>query len=87
MLRKQGDQYIAAGDFVGARIVLERAADAGDAAAALALAATYDPVVLTQSKVRGLTPDIAKAGLWYQKAHELGSREASRRLQALGREN
>ena len=35
MLRKTGDDYIAAGDFVGARAVLERAADAGRAPMAL----------------------------------------------------
>jgi hypothetical protein len=87
MLRKQGDQYIAAGDFVGARVVLERAADAGDASAALALAATYDPVVLARFKVKGLTPDIVKAGLWYERARSLGSPEAPRRLEALARGN
>lgn len=87
ILRKQGDQYVAAGDFVGARVVLERAAAAGDASAALALAATYDPVVLTRFKVKGLTPDIVKAGFWYEKARELGSPEAPRRLEALARAN
>lgn len=85
MLRKQGDQYVAAGDFVGARVVLERAADAGDASAALALAATYDPAVLTRFKVKGLTPDIVKAGFWYERARALGSTEAPRRLEALAR--
>ena len=87
ILRKQGDQYIAAGDFVGARVVLERAAEAGDASAALALATTYDPVVLTRFKVRGLLPDIVKAGVWYERARELGSSEAPRRLEALARAN
>lgn len=87
MLRRQGDQYIAAGDFVGARTVLERAADAGDASAALALAATYDPVVLARFKVKGLTPDIVRAGFWYERARDLGSPEAPRRLEAMARGN
>ena len=87
MLRKQGDQFIAAGDFVGARAVLERAADAGDAASALALAATYDPVVLARFKVKGLTPDVVRASFWYERARDLGSPEAPRRLEAMMRGN
>jgi hypothetical protein len=83
MLRKMGDDYIAAGDFVGARAVLERAADAGDASAAFAIASTYDPVVLARFKVRGLEPDIVKASFWYERARELGSPEAPHRLQAM----
>lgn len=83
MLRKMGDDYIAAGDFAGARAVLERAADAGDGGAAFAIASTYDPVVLARFKVRGLEPDIIKAGFWYERARELGSAEAPHRLQAM----
>ncbi|MGD9921861.1 MAG: hypothetical protein AB7V13_10485 [Pseudorhodoplanes sp.] len=83
MLRKMGDDYIAAGDFVGARAVLERAADAGDASAAFAVASTYDPVVLARFKVRGLKADIVKASFWYERARELGSQEAPHRLQAM----
>lgn len=83
MLRKMGDDYIAAGDFVGARAVLERAADAGDPSAAFAIASTYDPVVLARFKVRGLEPDIVKASFWYERARELGSPEAPHRLQAM----
>lgn len=83
MLRKMGDDYIAAGDFAGARAVLERAADSGDSSAAFAIASTYDPVVLARFKVRGLEPDIVKAGFWYERARELGSAEAPRRLQAM----
>ena len=83
MLRKMGDDYIAAGDFVGARAVLERAADAGDSSAAFAIASTYDPVVLARFKVRGLEPDIVKASFWYERARELGSPEAPHRLQAM----
>src|SRR5262249_26308399 len=44
LLMKQGEQFIAAGDVVTARIVFQRAAEAGDADAALALGATYDPI-------------------------------------------
>ena len=87
LLRKQGSDFIAVGDFAGARGVLERAADAGDAAAALALAATYDPAVLARHKVQGLVPDNAKAAFWYERARDLGSQEAPLRLNALARGN
>jgi hypothetical protein len=87
LLRKQGSDFIAAGDFAGARGVLERAADTGDAAAALALAATYDPAVLARHKVKGLVPDNAKAAHWYERARDLGSQEAPLRLNALARGN
>ena len=87
LLRKQGNDFINAGDFAGARGVLERAADAGDAASALALAATYDPAVLARFKVRGLMPDNAKAAQWYERARDLGSQEAPLRLNALARGN
>lgn len=83
MLRKMGDDYISSGDFVGARAVLERAANAGDASAAFAIASTYDPVVLARFKVRGLEPDIVKAEFWYERARALGSSEAPHRLQAM----
>jgi len=83
VLRKMGDDYISSGDFVGARGVLERAAQAGDASAAFALASTYDPVVLARFKVRGLEPDIVKASFWYERARELGSAEAPHRLAEL----
>jgi hypothetical protein len=83
MLRKMGDDYISSGDFVGARAVLERAANAGDASAAFAIASTFDPVVLARFKVRGLEPDIVKAEFWYERARALGSSEAPHRLQAM----
>ena len=73
MLRQLGDDYVAAGDVAGARVVFERAAEAGDAQAAMMLAATYDPVALMRLKVRGLAPDTAKAAFWYRRAADLGS--------------
>jgi hypothetical protein len=87
LLRKMGNEFIAAGDFAGARGVLERAAEAGDAASAFALAATYDPAALTRFKVKGLMPDNAKAAYWYERARDLGSQEAPGRLKALARSN
>jgi hypothetical protein len=83
LLMKQGEQFIAAGDVVTARIVFQRAAEAGDADAAVALGATYDPIVLAKLGVVGLGADVEKARTWYQKAGSLGAPEATRRLAIL----
>jgi hypothetical protein len=83
VLVKQGQQFVAAGDFVTARLVFQRAAEAGNAAAALALGASYDPVVLSRLGVRGVDADVGKARAWYQKAKEFGAPDADRRLSTL----
>ena len=83
LLTSQGEQFAAAGDLVTARILLQRAAEAGDAAAAMALGATYDPDVLAKRGVVGINADVEKARSWYQKAQRFGSPEASQRLSAL----
>jgi hypothetical protein len=80
---KQGEQFVAAGDVVTARIVFQRAAEAGDANAAMALGATYDPTVLAKLGVVGMSADVEKARSWYQTAEKLGSPEARRRLDVL----
>jgi hypothetical protein len=80
---KQGEQFIAAGDVVTARIAFQRAAEAGDANAAVALGATYDPTALARLGVVGISADVAKARSWYQKAEKLGSPEARQRLEVL----
>ena len=71
---------LAIGDISSARLLLERAADAQEAEAALILAGTYDPQVLGSQDMRSVTPDPAAARLWYQKAAQLGSADAKRRL-------
>ena len=80
---KQGEAFIAAGDMVTARIVLQRAAQAGDAGAATALGATYDPLVLAKLGVLGMGADAEKARSWYRTAESLGSVDAGKLLQAL----
>jgi hypothetical protein len=82
-LIQQGEQFVASGDLATARQVFRRAAEAGDAAAALALGATYDPGVLAKIGVQGVGADIAKARGWYEKAREFGSAEAPRRIEML----
>jgi TPR repeat protein len=83
ILLRRGKDSIASGDIVAARLVLQRAADANDPEAALALGATYDPLVLRELRVYGLTADAAIARVWYEKARVLGSEAATRRLEKL----
>jgi hypothetical protein len=83
LLMKQGEQFIAAGDFVTARMAFQRAAEAGDANAAVAVGATYDPTSLAKLGAVGIGADVAKARSWYQKAEKLGSPDARRRLEVL----
>ena len=71
---------IAIGDIAPARLLLERAADAQEASAALLLAQTYDPAVLGTPDMRSVTPDPAMARSWYQKAARFGSLDAQQRL-------
>jgi hypothetical protein len=71
---------LAAGDIPPARLLLERAADAQEPGAMLMLARTYDPDVLGTQDARNIIPDPAMARAWYQKAAQLGSADAQRRL-------
>ena len=74
---------IASGDLAAARLVLRRAADAGDARAAMTLAETYDPAILEKLGVHGVVPDLAMARGWYEKAKQFGATEATQRLELL----
>jgi hypothetical protein len=80
MLMKRAKGLLASGDIPPARLLLERAADGQDPGAAFLLAQTYDPDVLGSRDARTITPDAATARAWYQKAAQLGSTEAERRL-------
>jgi hypothetical protein len=84
-LLKRGQQLAASGDIAAARLTLRPAAEAHNAHAALALGATYDPVVLRSLGIFGVTPDVAMARGWYEKAKAYGSAEAPRRLELLAR--
>jgi hypothetical protein len=82
-LLKRGQDYLQNGDIVSARLMLRRAASAGDAQAALLLGASYDPTVLRDLGVLGFAPDPGQARTWYQKAADAGLPEAARRLERL----
>jgi TPR repeat protein len=80
---RRGDALIASGDLAAARLVLRRAADAGDARAAMTLAETYDPAILEKLGVHGVVPDLAMARDWYERAKKFGATEATQRLELL----
>jgi TPR repeat protein len=80
---ERGERFIEAGDFASARVLLRRAAEAGDRKAALAMAATYDPAALKRFGVKGLAPDPELARYWYERARSLGSTEAPKLLKQL----
>jgi hypothetical protein len=83
LLVERGRGFFEAGDVAAARLLFRRAANAGDAAAALAMGTTYDPAVLANRLVRGMGADLDEARSWYEKARELGSPEGPRRLEML----
>ncbi len=82
-LIKRAEDFVRGGDIASARIALRRAASAGDAQGSLALAKTFDPGFLSEHGVLGFGADVTQARQWYEKAMQLGSTEASRRLERL----
>jgi TPR repeat protein len=71
------------GDVAAARVVLDHAAETGDARALFALAETYDPLMLSGWGTLGTRGDVAKARELYAKAFSGGVQEAKDRLDAL----
>ena len=82
-LMTRAKSLLAAGDIPPARLLLERAAEAQEASAALMLAQTYDPSVLGRQDTRNINTDPVLARTWYQRAAQLGSADAQRRLSQL----
>ena len=82
-LINRGDGFLSAGDIASARLFYERAADAGAAAAALRLGATFDPNFLSRAGVRGNPGDPGRAASWYRRARDLGDSAAAGRLKTL----
>ena len=80
ILLKRGQDTLNNGDLVAARLLLQRAAAAGSADGALALAQTFDPAVIGRLGAIGVVADAAKAREWYQKAARLGSGLAAQQV-------
>lgn len=83
ILLKRGEEYLSSGDFAAARLILKRLADARNARAALMLAGSYDPLILERLNAYAFVADVSQARIWYEKAREFGSPEASQRLELL----
>ena len=83
MLVKRGKDLLTTGDVASARLLLRRAAEAGDADAALAFGSTFDPAVIARLGAIGVEADTARARKWYEKAAALGSNLASDKIAKL----
>jgi hypothetical protein len=70
----RADRLFALGDISSARLFYERAADAGNARAALRLGNTFDPAFLDFAHLR-IRGDTGKALYWYTQARKLGETE------------
>jgi len=85
MLVKHGEELMMTHDVATARLMRQRAAEAGDPRAYLLLGATYDPIELEHLGVRGVFASVATARIWYANAKHFGSVEALRRLELLAK--
>ena len=83
VLLARGDWLFATGDVASARVLYERAADAGEARAAVKLGETFDPTFLSRLNPRGGHADADTAVFWYRRARDLSARDASSRLMRL----
>jgi hypothetical protein len=82
-LLSRGDWLSSTGDVASARLLYERAADAGVARAAVRLGETFDPSYLDSSHLRGLHGDPGTAVFWYRRARDLGDTGVASRLERL----
>jgi hypothetical protein len=83
-LMKKGDAQLEEGNVSAARLLYERAAEAGLAQAAMTLAATFDAAEFARLKLRGVEADANQARRWYERARQLGAPGAEERLRRIG---
>jgi hypothetical protein len=76
----QGAKHLEQGNIGAARMFFLRAAEAGLAAGALRMGATYDPQELGRLESLGVNADRNEARKWYEMARDLGAPEATDRL-------
>lgn len=75
----QGDQFLRKSDVASARLLYQRAADAGDGRGALRMGMTFDPVFVPRWRLRRVRADRTQAISWYRRASALGNAEAELR--------
>jgi type II secretory pathway predicted ATPase ExeA len=78
-LMKRGNEAVDLGDVASARLLFQRAANAGNATAATALGKTFDPNFTTNVAAR----DPVRAAEWYRKAVAMGDPSAAEFLKRL----
>jgi hypothetical protein len=83
-LLKRGEELLRQGGIAAARIIFEELAQKGSSKGALALARSYDPHYIPNSRTSAVTPDLNKALAWYRRADQLGSAEARERIAEIG---
>jgi hypothetical protein len=77
----QGARHLEQGNISAARMFFQRAAEAGLAAAAIRMGATYDPAELSRvSALSGVPANRNEARRWYELARDLGAPDAEDRL-------
>lgn len=79
----KAEVFLDNGSLQAARMLLERAAAQGAGAAAMMLAASYDPQFASHYSEDQSGGDPVRAKQWYQRASELGVSAAASRLQAM----
>lgn len=84
--RTLGEAHLAARDREGAFLLLRYAAEQGDAVAARAVAALYDPATWSAETSPLPAPNAEQAAQWYRRAAEAGDAEAQYRLGMLLRD-
>jgi hypothetical protein len=82
-LVERGNALLRGADAVSARHFFARAAETGNAAAAAAMAASYDPLYLERNAIRGVNADPEQAAAWYRVAIARGDQAAALRLNEL----
>jgi TPR repeat protein len=75
VLLQRGNAALATGDITAARLLFERAANAGSAEAALALGKTYDIRFLLETGAVGSAANKELAITWYRRAANLGDHQ------------
>jgi TPR repeat protein len=72
-LIREGNKRMREGDILGARQSYQKAVAFGDAAAALVMGRSYDPIYFAKIAGRNAEPEPAKALEWYGRAMDAGA--------------
>jgi TPR repeat protein len=83
----RGDAFVQTRDIASARLLYERAADAGNGRAALRMGESFDPAFLDSIGISRMLGDRRLALSWYRRACDLGDSEAVQLLQKLSHDS